>query len=784
MTRRTRGVPWRIGHGRRRALGAAAAVALLAGLALAAVPGSAATQTELDGTCAVSGPATESGSVLISHPMLPQITGADLPITVATTTEVPDAINPGHLIHVAADVELDLSTIATDVLEQRVKPGVIAAGFPTLAPSAWVELDLHAVTIDVAHPAGTVATGIPSASSPASATTAGWTPDSVRLTIDHLSVDTRAPQPPATARLAWTVSDGGDPPPRTLTFDAGAVTFEATVSVGLLFYDAPVVGAVSAPWTCHPNQQHAGLAAVEVVSDPVPSTTAPTSTSSTLPTSTTMSTSTTSTTWPAAPTIPPDACRIDGFDAYGGFTGVALDATGYFRTERVDDRWWLVDPDGHPFFSQGINHATFVGTPDKYGATPYHDAAVARYGTQEAWADAQVERMDAWGYNTLGAWSDDVFFDDKPYVLLLGLTGQDFATGRMQDLFEPAWETGVRAQADAAAAVHADNSMLVGYWSDNELHFGPDWRELHLFDDYLARPATAAGKQALLTFLQDRYPSFEAFADDVTTTATSWSGLEDPSSVTGWTTTGGEATRAAWVGAVAERYFSVTEGAVRDADPNHLFFGPRFLAQTTGTPVLAAAARHVDVASFNLYPLRPELIEPLRNADPTYLPVDDALAAQAALLDKPILISEWSFRAADSGLPNKWPPLFPTLETQAQRAGAYEAYVQALLATDWVVGQHWFEHADEPPAGRFDGEDSNFGLVDNDDEPYPLLTAVSKVMHDCAYTRLLDPPPSSTTTTGPTPTSTAAPASIDGGGPTTSAAAPASAATVQPRFTG
>ena len=110
--------------------------------------------------------------------------------------------------------------------------------------------------------------------------------------------------------------------------------------------------------------------------------------------------------------------------------------------------------------------------------------------------------------------------------------------------------------------------------------------------------------------------------------------------------------------------------------------------------------------------------------------------------------------------------------------------MQALLATDWVVGQHWFEHADEPPAGRFDGEDSNFGLVDNDDEPYPLLTAVSKVMHDCSYTRLLDPPPSSTTTTGPTPTSTAAPASIDGGGPTTSAAAPASAATVQPRFTG
>ncbi len=779
MTGRTRRTSRRVIHGRRRAGIGALALAVLASLAVVAVPGSATTQTDVDETCAVSGPATESGSVLISHPMLPQITGADLAITASTTTEAPDAINPGHLVHAATEVELDLHAIATDVLETRVKPGVIAAGFPSLAPSAWVELDLHAVTIDVANPAGVSPTGTPTASSPASTTAADWTPDGVRLTIDHLTTDTRTPQPAATARLAWTVADGGDPPPRTLTFTAGAVTFDATVSVGLLFYDAPVVGAVSAPWTCHPAATPPALATVEVVSDPVPSTTAPTTSSSTLPTSSTSSTSSTSTTWPSGPSILPESCRVDGFDRYGGYTGITVEATGFFRTERIDGRWWLVDPDGHPFFSQGINHATFIGTPDRNGATPYHDAAVARYGTHEAWAAAQIERMDAWGYNTLGAWSDDLFFDDRPYVLLLGMTGQDFSTGKMQDLFEPGWESGVQAQATAAAAVHAGNPLLVGYWSDNELHFGPDWRELHLFDDYLARPATAAGKQQLLAFLQDRYSSFAAFAGDFTTTAASWADLEGPATVTDWTTTGGEATRAAWVGVVAERYFSVTESAVRDADPNHLFFGPRFLAQTTGTPVLEAAARHVDVASFNLYPLRPELIDPLRNADPTYLPVDGALAAQATLLDKPILISEWSFRAADSGLPNTWPPLFPTLDTQSQRAGAYEAYVQALLATDWVVGQHWFEHADEPPAGRFDGEDSNFGLVDNDDDPYPLLTAVSRVMHDCAYARLLDPVAPSTTTTDAGPVSTTAPTSAG-----TPPAPAAVAASVRPRFTG
>jgi hypothetical protein len=305
----------------------------------------------------------------------------------------------------------------------------------------------------------------------------------------------------------------------------------------------------------------------------------------------------------------------------------------------------------------------------------------------------------------------------------------------------------------------------------------------------------------LIEFLQSRYPTFSDFAADFTTTATGWTTLGAPSTVTAWTSTGGEATRAAWAGVVAERYFSVTADAVHNADPDHLFLGPRFISQTTGVPVLDAAARHVDVASFNLYEIVPELLEPLKNADPTYLPVDGALAAQAAILDKPILISEWSYRAADSGLPNTWPPLFPTLGTQEQRAAAYERYVATLLGTTWVVGQHWFEHADEPPAGRFDGEDSNFGLVDNDDEPYEALVEISATMHDYAYARLkgsgaagttttlpatttttaaaTSGPPAQATTTSPAPSSTAS--SPDALRSTTAAAAPAAA---QPTFTG
>ena len=41
--------------------------------------------------------------------------------------------------------------------------------------------------------------------------------------------------------------------------------------------------------------------------------------------------------------------------AYGGFLGTSAKATGFFRVEQVDGRWWFVCPDGHLFYSAGLN---------------------------------------------------------------------------------------------------------------------------------------------------------------------------------------------------------------------------------------------------------------------------------------------------------------------------------------------------------------------------------------------------------------------------------------------
>jgi agarase len=88
---------------------------------------------------------------------------------------------------------------------------------------------------------------------------------------------------------------------------------------------------------------------------------------------------------------------------------------------------------------------------------------------------------------------------------------------------------------------------------------------------------------------------------------------------------------------------------------------------------------------------------------------------------KPCLISEFSFRGDDAGLPNSSGG-GPRVASQAERAQCFERFVTAALKQPAVVGYHWFEHADQPAEGRFDGENSNFGLVTVADQVYAELT--------------------------------------------------------------
>lgn len=474
----------------------------------------------------------------------------------------------------------------------------------------------------------------------------------------------------------------------------------------------------------------------------------------------------------ARPTVGTDPA----YDGYGGWTGRNLDATGHFRTAKVDGRWWLIDPDGHPFFSNGINHVTPEGTVDRNGRAAYHEAILAKYGSEDAWADGQLERFDRWGTNTLGDWSDAGAFAGKgvPYTVMLGWAGG----GNLRDLWDPAWAAGVQADATALAATYADDPWLVGYFLDNEVAWTDDWRK-GPFVQFFGRGAGEPGKAHLVDWLGDRYANdFAAFAADFETTATGWDDLADATEAAP-VGPGARATKDAWTAEVAERFFSVTGDALRGADPDHLNLGSRLVGQLITPGVLDAAAANVDVISINWYEIKDEFKPFIASLSDDFLPTDDTLAAHRARADKPFMITEFGWRAMDSGLPNTYPPLQVVVETQQDRADSYRNFGSCLANTGDVVGAHWFEMTDEPAIGRFDGEDDNWGMVTEADDEYDLVVEAAAEVHDLAYApltdadwspgpctpisdRVVDPEPTTTTTTTEPTTTTAAPAGPTG----------------------
>ncbi len=379
----------------------------------------------------------------------------------------------------------------------------------------------------------------------------------------------------------------------------------------------------------------------------------------------------------------------------GGFRGGRFRATGYFRTQFDGRRWWLVTPDGRPFYSTGINHVGAGGNDvDRVsGQCPYCDA-IAGYPSVAAWTGTTVDRLRAWGFNTLGSWSDiDAFGTRMPYTALL-----HFATSG--DWFAPEFADHAVAVARDSVAPRRADPNLIGWVTDSELKWGPDWRGGgQLLDEYLARPVDSPGHAVAVRHVGDPM---------------------------------------GFVKELATRYFRVTSDAIRAEDPHHLVLGVKQITQLTPPELLEAAAPYVDVFSIDDYTLAGNLDALIHTAWPFYLPHDPTLQNVYSVVKKPLLVMEYSFRAADAGVPNSWPPIYPTYADQTARTTAAAAYLHRLYAMPWMVGDHWFEYVDEPAGGRFDGEDSNFGLVSSADVPWTTLVDRLTALHRTEPDRLAD----------------------------------------------
>ena len=399
-----------------------------------------------------------------------------------------------------------------------------------------------------------------------------------------------------------------------------------------------------------------------------------------------------------------------GRDEYGGFADTQARATGFFRVEQIDGRWWFVTPAGHLFYSVGVNGigpgsgTRVTGREDMFAALPpalpgltnypakvpgrekvdgqqvnfYGANLQRRFGDdwRLPWARLTAQRFAAWGLNTTYGTGLSEALDqtplNQPYVTYLrGFQTANSIMG-LPDVYAESFPDMVRAEAMRQLTPRKNDPYLLGYFIGNE----PPWpgRESQFVDLVLQGQATEMRKH------------FQA-------------GLANGDTP--------EIRRQLVLDAFA-RYLAVINTAVKEADPNHLNLGIRF----GGTPpdYVIALAKDFDVYSLNKY---------------RWEPPPDYLNKIYALVHRPMLLGEFHFGVPGRGLA---PGLVLTMN-QAERGVAYRYYVEHAAAHPEVIGTHWFQWIDQPATGRPDGENYNIGWVDVTDQPYQELVAAAELTH-------------------------------------------------------
>lgn len=407
------------------------------------------------------------------------------------------------------------------------------------------------------------------------------------------------------------------------------------------------------------------------------------------------------------------------FCPLGGDPRRTLKTTGFFRTELIAGRWYLVDPHGHPFYSAGMDlvnltqgsFATRVtGREFLYEKLPpagpawitpgkdvsFHLANVLeRYGAEwrRLWGENIVGRLKSWGFNTIANWSDKQLATSSGMPYVLPLSG--WTTKKMfpfpwdfPDVFSPDFERNSDEAARSQCAALKDDPNLIGWFLGNEPHWARQFGSLKPWADMLLEdPEDSATKRELRRRL-----------------------AVDPANA--------EKIKRDFVYTCGRRYFEVITNAVRRHDPNHLVLGIRFAGVPDEEWIRLSSM--FDVFSLNIY-------------DDHYAPDHAKLDQFTSLSGRPILVGEFTACVPGRGLQGLFYWVHK-VKDQVERGKAYRYFVEKAAAHPAMIGTHWFQPVDDLPTGRpSDQERLNYGFLDVLDLPYTDLVKAAQQTHRRIY---------------------------------------------------
>ncbi|GAB6164106.1 hypothetical protein JCM19992_01060 [Thermostilla marina] len=427
----------------------------------------------------------------------------------------------------------------------------------------------------------------------------------------------------------------------------------------------------------------------------------------------------------------------DTWDKFGGWAaGPQLEATGHFRVQKYEGKWWLVDPEGHLFWSHGLDcvrangavtpiddrehyfeflpeegpfaafYTTGHGAPhgyyqnkDPYRAYAFSQANLLRkYGPQwrTRYADMVHRRLRSWGINTIGNWSDrDIAaLDRTPYVTTLGtksrnIEGSSGYWGKFPDPFAPEFVETINRWIRLQAEKSGRDPWCIGYFVDNEMSWGDD---TSLAVATLQSPADQPAKKVFIDDLKAKYGTIDKLNEAWGSEYASWKAMLEATDAPDKEKA--KEDLGAFYTKIAETYFRTVAEALHKHAPGKLYLGCRFA--WVNDRAAKAAAKYCDVVSYNRYQ------------------VDVAELALPEGIDKPIIIGEFHFGALDRGM---FCMGLRLTANQEDRAETYRRYVRSALDNPYIVGTHWFQYMNQATTGRFDGENYQIGFVDVCDTP-------------------------------------------------------------------
>ncbi len=444
------------------------------------------------------------------------------------------------------------------------------------------------------------------------------------------------------------------------------------------------------------------------------------------------------------------------FDKYGGLKAVKGKASGFFRIEKIGDRFLFVTPDGHGFWSMGIN---FISNADGGGIDDeglgYINYSKEKYTSAPNWGVQTARKMKRWGINTIGMFGSSYldpngmhhrkatepklpivyhkrygYYGIRDYAVPNMLTGIDGyrAGGTFPDVFSPRFEKWAdiyakRSKVTGGIEAERASPWILGYVVAEELRgLGSKTRHTHLGWAASGAPVKYPVKQAWRDLLREKYKTLDKLNKIHGTRYKSWEsdgksgvldGKADGHFIKGSSNPAIKADQDEMLYRIAERFFKITTEATKRYFPNHLILGANMSTwdDVPRDEILLAAKDYVDLFGISV------------NGDHKYI---------YELTGKPTLVYTWWITAEpDSPLHSiKCKEIYikgSCAGSQEERGELYKKKIRKLLnmrasdGTYMVVGALWWKYADN--SHMWWQQQRNFGFVTLKDNAYDGIEA-------------------------------------------------------------